>query len=168
MKSKIGFKLRLLLLSVFVGSNVMAAGDPIASVAALKAKLTSKGTPKIEGTHKIGDKEAPGLKFGAMNINTNENAVVDSIKDKLGGICTIFVRTGEDFIRISTNALDKDGKRCMGTLLKNPGPAYSAIKAGNSYTGEADVCGTIYKTYYEPLKIADKIEGIYFCGYKKE
>ncbi|MBC7714595.1 MAG: Cache 3/Cache 2 fusion domain-containing protein [Rhizobacter sp.] len=164
MKRKFLFATALLVLN----ANFAMAADPVSSVAALKEKLNSKGAPKIEGTFKIGDKDTPGLKFGSMTVNTNENAVVDAIKDKLGGICTIFVRTGEDFIRISTNALDKDGKRCMGTLLKNPGPAYSAIKSGTSYTGEADVCGTMYKTYYEPLKIGDKVEGIYFCGYKKE
>lgn len=167
MNCKIAMKFGMVLTAVVL-SNFAVAADPVDSVKALKEKLNSKGAPKVEGSFKLGDKEAPGLKFGSMTVNTNENAIVDSIKDKMGGICTIFVRTGEDYIRISTNALDKDGKRCMGTLLKNPGPAHAAIKDGKSYTGEADVCGTMYKTYYEPIKIADKVEGIYFCGYKKE
>lgn len=162
------FKFGLVLISAFIANFAIAGGDPVASVKILREKLLSKGAIKIEGSHKIADKDVPDLRFGTLNVNTNENAVVDYVKDKVGGVCTIFVRIGNEYIRASTNVLDKDGKRCMGTLLKNPGPAYSMIKEGKSYTGEADICGTMYNTYYEPIKMDEKVVGIYLCGYKKE
>lgn len=164
-----GKKLGLLIISMFVASFASAGGkDPAASVKLLREKLLENGAAKIEGTYKIGDREVSNLMFGKVAIATNDNSIVDGIKDKVGGICTIFIKTGEDFIRASTNAMDKDGQRCMGTLLKNPGPVYTAIHDKNtSYRGEAEVCGYMYDTYYEPIKIGGKSVGIYFCGYRK-
>lgn len=157
------------------GSVAMAADDAVASVALLKEKLLAKGAPKIDGTYKLAGKEIMNLKFGSMAVSKNENAIVDSVKAKLGGVCTIFILTadGKDFIRASTNVLDSDpakkGQRCMGTLLTNPGPVYDAIaKQDKDYTGEAVICGINYNTYYERIKADGKTVGIYLCGYKKE
>jgi methyl-accepting chemotaxis protein len=88
----------------------------------------------------------------------------------MGGVCTIFIKlaSAEDYIRASTNVLDKDGKRAIGTLLKNPGPVYDSVKAGKIYTGEADIVGTMYNTVYEPITVDGKVVGIYLCGFKKE
>lgn len=170
MGRKFRLKIGLVLISAFVASFAFAAGDPVASVKALREKLMSKGEPKAEGSYKLGSYELPVLKFGSLAINTNENAIVDGIKDKLGGVCTIFVTSvdGQDYVRASTNVLDKDGKRCMGTPLKRDGPVFPVIRSGKSYTGEADICGTMYNTYYEPIKIGEKVAGIYLCGFKKE
>jgi hypothetical protein len=34
-----------------------------------------------------------------------------------GGVATLFVRSGEDFVRISTSLTKQDGSRAIGTAL---------------------------------------------------
>lgn len=165
MKKKIVFAM----VSFSIGAFAMAK-TPIDAVNSLKAELLKKGEPSMEvgKTYDIGKFKVPGMKFGKRFVINKDLTVVDLIKDnKLADVCTVFIKTGDDFVRASTNVMDKDGKRCMGTELKRDGPVYPKIKEGSVYSGDADICGTMYNTYYEPIKIAGKVEGIYLCGFKK-
>ena len=80
---------------------------------------------------------------------------------------TLFVKGGDEYIRVATNVHKPDGSgRAIGTALA--GAALLSIKAGNPYYGEVPVLGTPYITGYEPIKDASgAIIGIYFVGYKK-
>jgi hypothetical protein len=80
---------------------------------------------------------------------------------------TFFVKSGDEYIRVSTSVPKPDGSgRAIGTVLA--GPALEAIKAGKSYYGEVPILGTPYVTGYEPMKdAAGNIIGIYYVGYKK-
>ena len=151
-------------------SSFAVAKNPVDAVNALKAELLKKGAPSMEAgkTYDIGTYKVPGMKFGKRFVINKDLTVVDLIKEnKLADVCTVFIKTGDDYIRASTNVMDKDGKRCMRTELKRNGPVYPMIKEGLVYSGDADICGTMYNTYYEPIKIDGKVEGIYLCGFKK-
>ena len=80
---------------------------------------------------------------------------------------TLFVKSGDQFIRVTTNVSTRVGSgRGIGTILT--GPALESIKAGNAYYGKAPVLGTPYISGYEPIKDAEgAIIGVYFVGYKK-
>jgi hypothetical protein len=120
------------------------------------------GAPKIDGKDAVGGKDAPALYFGSTKMNNNA-AVVDKVA-KEGGegmAATLFVKGGDEYIRIATTL-----PKAIGTVLT--GPALDSIKAGKPYYGEAPVLGTPYITGYEPIKDASgAIIGIYFVGYKK-
>lgn len=45
----------------------------------------------------------PGMYFGARKINNNYD-VVDEIKKASGATATVFVKSGDEFVRVSTNA----------------------------------------------------------------
>jgi len=135
------------------------------SMAMLKDQLNKLGTPKVEGTEDVAGKKVPGLLFGTKKINSNYE-VVDAVKKKMGGTATVFVKSGDEFIRVSTNVLKDDGNRAIGTeLAKNA--ALEAIKKGEAYYGTVEILGKPYDTGYEPIKVGSEVVGIYYVGYKK-
>ena len=142
------------------------ANDPKATIAELDARLTKLGAPKVEGMEKAGDKQAPGLFFGPRKLNNNYD-IVDDVKKKTGATATIFVKQGDEFIRISTNVLTPEGKRGVGTALARA-KAYEAVIKGQSFCGEVDVLGTAFNACYNPVK-DDKgsVVGVTYVGFKK-
>jgi hypothetical protein len=142
------------------------AGDPKATITALEERLAKIGAPKLEGTEKAGDKTVPGIYFGTRRINNNYD-VVDEIKKQSGATATIFVKSGDDFIRVSTNVLTPEGKRGVGTPLARA-KAYEAVVKGESFCGDVDVLGTAFAACYDPIKDGSgKVIGVTYVGFKK-
>lgn len=142
------------------------ANDPKATIAELDARLAKLGAPKVQGMEKAGDKEAPGLFFGPRKLNNNYD-IVDDIKKKFGATATIFVKQGDEFVRISTNVLTPEGKRGVGTTLARA-KAFEAVSKGQSFCGDVDVLGTAFSACYNPVK-DDKggVIGVTYVGFKK-
>ena len=142
------------------------ANDPKAAITALDARLAKIGAAKVEGTDKAGDKTVGALFFGPRKINNNYD-VVDEIKKSTGASATVFVKEGDDFIRVSTNVLTPEGKRGVGTPLARA-KAYEAAVKGNSFCGEVDVLGTKFDACYNPVKDAGgKVVALTYVGFKK-
>jgi hypothetical protein len=51
--------------------------------------------------------------------------MVDAILNDLGDTATIFMKDGDDFLRISTNVKKADGARAIGTKLGKDSAAYT-------------------------------------------
>ena len=142
------------------------ANDPKDAIAKLDARLAKIGPAKVDGTEKAGDKTVGALYFGARKINNNYD-VVDEIKKATGASATVFVKDGEEFIRVSTNVLTPEGKRGVGTPLARA-KAYEAVSKGESYCGQVDVLGTAFDACYNPIKDGGgKIIGVSYVGFKK-
>jgi Cache 3/Cache 2 fusion domain len=147
-----------------------AQADPrvTKSMETLKTMTAKLGAPKLEGKEAVGGKDAPALYFGTTKIN-NTFDIVDAVgkEDGEGMTATLFVKGGDEYIRVSTSVPKPDGSgRAVGTVLA--GPALESIKAGKSHYGEAPILGTPYITGYEPIKDSSGSEiGIYYVGYKK-
>jgi hypothetical protein len=145
-----------------------AAAKVKTSMAALKADTAKLGAPKLEGTDKVGDKDVPGLYFGSSKIN-NDYTVVDGVVQQHGGTATLFVKSGDEFVRVATNVKKPDGGRATGTILDPNGKAIVAIKANEAFYGDVDILGKLYTTGYEPIRDgANNVIGIYYVGYVKE
>src|SRR5215468_4196152 len=138
------------------------------SMELLKSMTAKLGAPKVEGTEQVGGKDAPALYFGSTKLNNNFE-VVDAVgkEDGKGMTATLFVKGGDEYIRVSTNVPKPDGSgRAIGTVLA--GPALESIKAGKAHYGEVPILGTPYMTGYEPIKDASGATiGVYYVGYKK-
>ena len=142
------------------------AGDPKSTIADFDARLAKIGAPKVDGTFKAGDKEVPAIYFGTRRINGNYD-VVDDIKKQSGATATIFVKSGDEFIRVSTNVLTPEGKRGVGTPLARA-KAYEVVTKGEQFCGDVDVLGTAFSACYDPIKdAAGKIIGVTYVGFKK-
>jgi hypothetical protein len=137
------------------------------AMASLKAKTSKLGAPGINGDDTVAGKAVPALYFGTTKMNNNFT-VVDEVKKEVGGTATLFVKSGEDFIRVATNVQKGDGSRAVGTVLDPKGKAIAAIRADKPYYGEADILGKPYITGYEPIQDSGgNIVGIYYVGYPK-
>jgi len=84
------------------------------SMASLKAKAAKLGQPKLQGKETVGGKNAPALYFGTTKIN-NTFEVVDAVsrEDGRGMTATFFVKSGDEYIRVSTSVL-KSGRGGRG------------------------------------------------------
>jgi hypothetical protein len=137
------------------------------SMAALKNETAKLGAPKIEGKDAVGGKDAPALYFGTTKMN-NSLDVVDAVVKEDGGAATLFVKAGDEYVRIATTVKKDDGSRAMGTILDAKSPALAMINKGEAYYGDATILGKSYITGYEPIKDASgNVIGIYFVGYMK-
>jgi len=149
-----------------LGATAAHAYDPQATIADLDARLAKIGPVKIEGTDVVAGKTVPAIFFGDRKINNNYD-VVDSIRKDHKATATVFVKDGEEFVRVSTNVLTPEGKRGTGTILAR-NAAYANLIAGKQYCGPIDVLGTAFDSCYNPIKDASgTIVGVSYIGHKK-
>ncbi|HAR41597.1 MAG TPA: hypothetical protein DCS07_03030 [Bdellovibrionales bacterium] len=170
--SKIGAVLVLLTLAFAqapqaVGAETDFKAKVKTSMALLKDKLNKYGKPRLEGTDTVDGKNAPVIYFGQQKQN-NFYEAVDEVKKEVGGTATVFVKSGAEYVRVTTNVLKDDGSRAVGTELAH-NPAYDSINKGQAYYGKVDILGKPYETGYEPIKNAKgEVIGIYYVGYKQK
>ena len=108
--------------------------------------------------------EVPDLLIGGQSM-ANRFELVDSLTAVMGGTATLFSRSGDDFVRVSTNVMN-NGKRAIGTKLAPDGKAMAAIRQGKAFYGQVDILGKPYLTGYEPLRnAAGEVIGIWYVGY---
>ena len=151
---------------VAFSASSFASADPKATIADLDARLAKIGPVKIEGTDTVAGKEVPAIYFGARKINNNYD-VVDSIRRDHKATATVFVKQGDEFVRVSTNVLTPEGKRGIGTQLAR-NAAYAAVNSGKQYCGPIDVLGTAFDACYNPIKDGTgKVIGVSYIGHKK-
>jgi hypothetical protein len=137
------------------------------SIAALISKTGKLGGPHLEERDTVGGKDVPGLYFGWTKMN-NSFDLVDQVVKEDGGTATLFVKSGEEYVRVATNIRKSDGSRALGTVLDPKGPAVEKIHKGQAYYGEATILGKLYFTGYEPIKDpSGDVIGIYYTGYLK-
>lgn len=109
--------------------------------------------------------QTPGLHLGSEVLNNNFKEV-DEFKQMTAGVATLFVRSGEDFVRVSTSLTKQDGTRAIGTLLDHAHPAYAKLMAGQSYVGRALLFERSYMTQYTPVRDGSgKVIAVLFVGF---
>ncbi|PTT93937.1 methyl-accepting chemotaxis protein [Pseudomonas sp. HMWF005] len=109
--------------------------------------------------------QTPGLHLGDEVLNNNFKQV-DEFKQMTAGVATLFVRSGEDFVRVSTSLTKQDGTRAIGTLLDHAHPAYAKLMAGQGYVGRALLFDRSYMTQYTPVRDGSgKVIAVLFVGF---
>ncbi len=139
--------------------RVRAAGLAQAFQARLKGQFELD--PAIT---EVNGKPAPTLKLDGRVLNMNFE-VADSFTSGTGAIATVFAKTGEDFIRVTTSLKTDKGERAIGTLLDRAHPGYKATLEGKTYAGPALLFGKPYITQYDPIRNAQgQVIGLSFIG----
>ncbi len=109
--------------------------------------------------------QTPSLLLGSDVLNNNFTEV-DEFKQMSGGVATVFVRSGDDFIRVSTSLTKQDGSRAIGTVLDRQGPAYQRVLNGQVYIGRAVLFDRSYMTQYSPVRDSSgKVIAVLFIGF---
>jgi methyl-accepting chemotaxis protein len=96
----------------------------------------------------------------------NNTSIVDKIKALSVDAVTVFQKTPEGYLRISTNVIDDDGQRAIGTYIPNDSPVVQSIENKQTYHGRAWVVNSWYHSAYEPIIIDNKVVGMLFVGIK--
>ena len=127
-----------------------------AAMADLKARTEKLGAAKLEGKD---------LYFGTTKA---DNSIVDAVAKDPGGAATIFVKAGDEYVRVATTVKKEDGSSAVGTALDGTNPAVAKLNNGETYYGDATVFGKAYVAVYEPVKDASgAVIGAYFVGQPK-
>jgi methyl-accepting chemotaxis protein len=145
--------------------NELSLDKVRAAMRAFTEECKVMGNPSIGRAVHVGSESVPDLLFGGRP-QANNFASVDHVKSVMAATATIFVKRGEDFIRITTNVTKPDGARAIGTPLDPNGKAMKAIRDGSSFYGVVDILGKAYMTGYEPIRDAKgETIGIWYVGY---
>jgi methyl-accepting chemotaxis protein-2 (aspartate sensor receptor) len=106
----------------------------------------------------------PGLLCGGTLLNMNYEEI-DRFSARTGATATLFVASGEDFVRIATSVKNQNGQRAVGSVLERSHPGYGLLRSGQSYTGYATLFGKQYMTKYEPIRDgAGAVIGVLYVG----
>jgi hypothetical protein len=158
----------LVVVGLFAPSSGVAQDDKVKTAMELLKSMADKlGPPKIEGMDTVAGKQAPAIYFGSTKMNNNFSLVDDVVK-QAGGTATIFVKNGDEFIRVATNVKKDDGSRAIGTLLDPKGKVIASMQKNEPFYGDVDILGKPYMTGYEPIRDpSNGVIGIYYVGYMK-
>ena len=106
----------------------------------------------------------PVLRVDGHDLNGNFS-LPDQLLAQLHFVSTVFVKKGDQFVRISTSLKKENGDRAVGTALDPASPAFHQIMDGKTYTGMAELFHKQYMTQYEPIwDGSGKLVGILFIG----
>jgi methyl-accepting chemotaxis protein len=126
--------------------------------------------------------QLPQLLIGDIWMIKNTNAYVnsfyiDEVCNMVGGTATLFQRINEegDMLRISTNVINDEGKRAIGTYIPAINPdgsdnvVISSLLAGETYFGTAYVVNDWYVTAYQPIYNNEKeLIGALYVGVEQQ
>lgn len=177
---KIGQKLLLIIASAlfcFLATNlvlVLIQTDKLTN-AIIKLNLTSQLEAAINATDLYIKDFYNGIKLenGVLIGNNGKKvegdfAFVDLLLRELSTTATIFKKENNDFTRMTTNVLQADGTRAVGTKLGPASAAYEPTMAGKLYIGEAEILGNPHYTAYNPLfSNKGEVIGIMYLGISK-
>jgi methyl-accepting chemotaxis protein len=125
-----------------------------------KQNFYGKGTPAI-----INGKMTLTDTSGKQYVVNDNFEIVDQVQKMVGGAATVFQVYNDSYAaRISTNVLDTNQQRAVGTHLTDEVYDFTVNKGG-TYYGRRDLFGRAYVTAYEPIKDPNgRIIGVLFVG----
>lgn len=137
------------------------------AMALLNRELATRGAARLGEHVRVGERQVPDLLLNGQP-QANQFELVDQVTAIAGGTATLFVRDGDEFVRISTNVM-REGKRAVGTVLDPTGKAIQAIRTGQPFFGQVDILGNPFLTGYTPIHDAiGAVIGISYVGYKAD
>jgi len=129
-------------------------------------QATFKGQIEVDSKEAvdIAGRQTPTLKINGQTANLDFNTV-DAFTQSTGAVATVFAKSGDDFVRVTTSLKNAQGERAVGTVLDHAHPAYRAALQGNDYLGLATLFGRQYMTQYHPMRDATgEVVAIAFVG----
>lgn len=113
----------------------------------------------------VGSASTPALSLQGNRLN-GDFTLVDEFTSLTGGAATVFVRDGDEFVRITTSVKKEDGSRAIGTQLDHKHPAYAGLLQGQPYAGRAVLFGRNYMNQYTPVRDASgQVMAVLYVGF---
>lgn len=101
-----------------------------------------------------GEAQPPVLRSGGIAIQA-DTPMVRVFSGVEGVVATVFVRRGDDFVRVATSLRNPSGQQAAGSLLDRSEPAYQAAARGERFAGRVTLFGRDYLARYEPIRSVD-------------
>ncbi len=99
-------------------------------------------------------RELPTLRSGELPIR-GDTAIIRAFSEIEGVVASVFVRRGDDFVRVATSLKNATGQQAVGSLLDHNEAAYQAAARGERYAGRVSLLGRDYLARYEPIRAPD-------------
>ncbi|WMW24513.1 Cache 3/Cache 2 fusion domain-containing protein [Methanolobus sediminis] len=147
---------QLFLEKIYIDSTFSLAQDKVNSdLGVARTVFYSKGDPEIVDGQMV---------LGENYVVNNNFEIVDNVKNMVGGTATVFQVMDREAVRISTNVINDEGERAVGTTVSQP--VYdTVVNKGETFYGRAWVVNAWYLTAYEPIRNgAGEIIGILYVG----
>jgi len=153
---------------VFEVTDSLLMAQVQASMALLRERGMALGPARLGPEVQVKDRRVPDLLLGDQP-QANNFGLVDAVTGIMGGTATLFVKSGEEFVRVATNVKRDDGSRAISTILSPKGKAIAAIREGKGFYGLVYILGHPYLTAYEPITdTSGRVIGIWYVGYKMD
>ena len=137
------------------------------SMRVFQKQLAASGPITAGSVTTVGAVQAPDLLIGGKP-QANNFELVDSHTTMMAGTATLFSKSADQFIRVSTNVQTATG-RAIGTPLAPGGIAYTTVSQNKAFYGHVDILGNPFVTAYEPLLDNNgELVGIAYVGYKAD
>ncbi len=158
-------RLFLFILLCIVRSAFAANQGPGPSDAKALGKQLMSNMPGIfsldqENKEKIGGYQVPAIKNGNWIIRSQPVSLVESFTEETQAIATIFVKVGDEFVRLCTTENEK-----VGTALSHSHPAYQRLLGELRYTDKVTLSGNDYMADYDVFRDRQgRVIGAYLVG----
>ena len=123
---------------------------------------------KISTDHqmsKTGNYEALELVSQGGVLNNNYDVIDKFSRASKGGVSTVFAKSGDSFLRVSTSITQPDGSKAIGTLLDKSSQVFKSVINKDRYVGVVKLFGHNYMSIYEPIINGNDVIGILYVGY---
>jgi signal transduction histidine kinase/CheY-like chemotaxis protein len=138
----------------------------------LKAESMSHGQPSLDVNQRelisgvMGDRLVPVLRFGDFKVSSHAKTLINLPKGSNTSL-TVFVRDGNQMVRLITSIETKEGASAVATLLDPEGPVLPKLLDGKVYKGLARILGELYYTKYIPIfDQSNEVIGAWYAGYQ--
>ncbi len=154
-------------------ANAPESNDKTAPTTATIQKLASEfvknlpGEFKLDGTHteEVGKYRLAAMKNGDWLLTDHPIPLVDSFTQRTSAFATIFVKSGDEFVRESTSLITESNTDAAGTVLSHTNPAYDNLMNGKRFTGIVELFGKKYMADYDVFRDKDgNVIGAYLVG----
>ncbi len=114
---------------------------------------------------KTGNYEALELVSQGGVLNNNYDVIDKFSRASKGGVSTVFAKSGDSFLRVSTSITQPDGSKAIGTLLDKSSQVFKSVINKDRYVGVVKLFGHNYMSIYEPIINGNDVIGILYVGY---
>lgn len=120
----------------------------------------------LDETHPVAvaNTQVPGLLVGGRPILPGSPGL-ERFSQLTKALATIFVRRGDDLVRIATTVTNDSGQRPIGVALDRANPAHAALLSGRDYSGKVILFGRQVYAHYKPIRdVSGSVVGAFFVG----
>ncbi|WP_108061851.1 methyl-accepting chemotaxis protein [Poseidonibacter lekithochrous] len=122
--------------------------------------LRKKGNRKV----KINGVETLALFDGFSRLNKNFQPV-DHFTELTGAVSAVYVKDGDEYIRITSSLMDEKGERILLDTIKPSSNTYKNIQNKEKFIGLEEIANKSYMSVYSPIIKNDEIIGALYIGY---